>query len=537
MMILDNILRHFSSSSCYFLPSRLSSRPIKPMTTRLLSPFRAHLLYHVFTSFLGYIALISTSLRLSPATTRLGSLDAAFMSISAVTSSSMSTVEMEIFTNTQLILFTILMFLGGEVFTSMLGLLLQTNLEASAPAATVAGINTTAPMSPDSNNLSALAELGFVPTTHIKPNCDHNDNLSFSKLTAVKTLAYLVLGYLSVIHFCGSLFIYLYIITVPSAANILKSKSILPTTFSLFLTSSSFANCGFVPTNENMAIFKTNSFLLLLVIPQVLMGNTFYPICIRILIRVMELITKNSLYTYILTTNSAGYNHLLSSAATWWLGWTGLGLLVSQVVMLVAMDWGGSEAFAGMSWLERLVACLFQSVSSRHSGESVFDLSTLSTAVVVLFILMMYFPPYLIWMPDESDNDQAEEELRRSIESDRDNKNKKLRMENFIFSDLSYLAMFVIFISITERKSLKTDPLNFNVLSIVLEVISAYGNVGFSMGYSCKRRIEVDTSCVDKTYGFAGRWSSKGKLILIAVMIFGKFKRFNHKGGKAWITL
>uniref|UniRef100_A0A7N0UN38 Uncharacterized protein n=1 Tax=Kalanchoe fedtschenkoi TaxID=63787 RepID=A0A7N0UN38_KALFE len=65
-------------------------------------------------------------------------------------------------------------------------------------------------------------------------------------------------------------------------------------------------------------------------------------------------------------------------------------------------------------------------------------------------------------------------------------------------------------------------------------IFSAYGNVGFSTGYSCKRRVDDNPFCEEKTYGFAGRWSSQGKLVLIAVMIFGKLKKFNRNGGKVW---
>ena len=40
-----------------------------------------------------------------------------------------------------------------------------------------------------------------------------------------------------------------------------------------------------------------------------------------------------------------------------------------------------------------------------------------------------------------------------------------------LVSQLSYLVIFIILICITESKSLKEDPLNFNVLYITLEVI------------------------------------------------------------------
>uniref|UniRef100_A0A7N0TC33 Uncharacterized protein n=1 Tax=Kalanchoe fedtschenkoi TaxID=63787 RepID=A0A7N0TC33_KALFE len=386
MMMPHNIVsifRHLSWSSAwafFLVPSRLT-RTIKPL---ILSPFRAHLAYLLFLSFLGYLVLISTNLRLAPPNARLPGLEAAFMSISAVTSSSMSTVEMELFTNAQLLVLTLLMFLGGEVFISMLALFLETRQETSAGGMTT----------PPDTSPSSLAELGINKSNDVddyaltSPDSELTA-VSFEKLTVVKALAYLVLAYILVIHFCGSLLVYLYMITVPTAAHVLKSKSILPGTFSLFLISSSFANCGFVPTNENMAVFKTDSVLLLLVVLQILMGNTLYPICIRILIRVMEFVTRNSLYTHMLNkSNPAGYSHLLSGPATRWFGWTGVAFVASQVVMLGALEWG-SEAFRGMGWFERLAACLFQSVNSRHAGESVVDLAILSPAILVLFILMM----------------------------------------------------------------------------------------------------------------------------------------------------
>lgn len=142
-------------------------------------------------------------------------------------------------------------------------------------------------------------------------------------------------------------------------------------------------------------------------------------------------------------------------------------------------------------------------------------------------------------------------------------------MENLIFSQLTYLVIFVILICLTERESMQTDPLNFNVFNIVFEVIrqvfvlhkiliiccitiifspansfsyiylqlyicSAYGNVGFSIGYSCERLLKIDQriSCNDASYGFVGKWSSKGKLVLIIVMIFGRLKKLICKEEK-----
>lgn len=115
---------------------------------------------------------------------------------------------------------------------------------------------------------------------------------------------------------------------------------------------------------------------------------------------------------------------------------------------------------------------------------------------------------------------------------ERDNSRRLLK--DWVFSQLSYLAIFLMLICITEREAMTTDPLNFNVFSILFEIVSAYGNVGFSVGYSCKRLLQHDVYCKDASYGFVGKWSDKGKLILIVVMVFGRLKTFNLKGGSAW---
>lgn len=69
-----------------------------------------------------------------------------------------------------------------------------------------------------------------------------------------------------------------------------------------------------------------------------------------------------------------------------------------------------------------------------------------------------YLPPYTTFFPMEGKKDDKK-------------KDKKSWIENLIMSQLSYLAIFIIIICITERSQIYEDPLNFNIQNILFEVI------------------------------------------------------------------
>ncbi|KAJ6355064.1 hypothetical protein OIU77_005622 [Salix suchowensis] len=429
-----------------------------------------------------------------PGSLRPASLDIFFTSVSSATVSSMTTVEMEVFSNTQLIIMTILMLLGGEVLTSILGLYLS-SFKISKPETKESRVSSVCQNPPKHTSFPGL-EIEKPINVDVECNINSLDDDHSLKPNSIKFLAWVALGYFSVVHITGS---------------------------SLSLPSPTVA---FVPTNENMVAFKKNSGLLLILIPQVLLGNTLYPSCLRFLIWVLEKITRKGEFRYILmNSREMSYGHLLSFSHSCLLAVTVLGFILVEFIIFCSMEWS-SGALDGLNSNQKLIGALFQVVNSRHTGESVVDLSIISPAILVLFVVMMYLPPYTSFMPVKqqviSENGQKCRNRRKSL------------AQCLLFSPLSILAIFVILICVSEREKLKKDPLNFNVLNITMEVVSAYGNVGFSTGYSCKRQLEPDSSCKDAWFGFVGEWSNMGKLILILVMFFGRLKKFSINGGKAW---
>ncbi|CAI0628045.1 unnamed protein product [Linum tenue] len=433
----------------------------------------------------------------------------------------MASVEMEVFSDSQLLLITFLMFLGGEVFTSLLGLVIK-NYKMR-------------------KEVTRLVSANILPAHH--QNHHHNNTTTKEdwsevhlKRKSIQFLCYVTLTYLTSIHVLGISSLSLYLALEPSARNVLREKGLGTFTFSLFTVVSTFTNCGFLPTNENMIPFGRNPGMLLLLIPHVLLGNTLSPSCIRLCVWLAgKLFPKNNAEHYskfLLEVKRDGVTNgiLLPGRHSAYLAATVAGLVAVQFVMFCGLDWD-SEGMKGLNPVQKLVGGAFMAVNSRHAGESIVDLSTISPAVLVVFVAMIE--------REEEQEDRNSRDNNIIIQNSNTTGEKRAGniVENVIFSQLSFLVVFVVMVCITERESLKKDPLNFNVFTIAFEVVSAYGNVGYSIGYSCKRCINPVENCQDKWISFSGKWSNQGKIVLILVMLFGKLKKFNVNGGKAWKLL
>lgn len=353
-------------------------------------PLFIHIFYFITISTTGFIALESINLKEPQNKPR--DLDLFFTSVSAATASSMSTVEMEVFSNAQLFVLTILMLIGGEVMTSTIGLCFTTQRLKHQLAVQIEPTNSNhdEEVEVELSDLSHHLESGTVNPQHTQHST--SPTLRELKYNAARCLANFLIGYLLFTHLGGSISIFLYMMSVSSAKDILQKKDIRVWTFSIFTTVSSFSSCGFIPTNENMLVFRKNSGLLLLILPHVLLGNTMFPPVLRSSLWVFKKLTKRNEYDYLLkSSKSTGYYHLLPRLHSMLLALTVIGFISIQIIVICSMEWHSDSetVFGGLNSYRKLVAALFQSVNSRHTGESVVNLSSLSSAVLVLFVIMM----------------------------------------------------------------------------------------------------------------------------------------------------
>lgn len=322
-------------------------------------PLWLQICYFVSASAAGFFLLKLLPMK-HPAKPRPADLDLFFMSVSANTVASMDTIEMEEFSNLQLATLIILMLTGGEVFVSLLCL----------------------HFSQARSRMSA----GSTQTDLVLSRTDNAGDLGCK---STRRLFHVVLGYMLVVHSVGFALVLAYVSLVPDAGDVLRGKGLNASMFAIFTTVSSLANCGFVPTSENMVAFKACSGLLLLVAAQVLVGNTMYPPCLWLVLWALKRVTGQREYGHILREGAASYEHLFPGPRAASIGVTTLSLLALQVVVFCSMEWT-SAGLTGLSPYRKIVAGVFQAVNSRYAGESVVDLGAISPAVLVLVVAIMY---------------------------------------------------------------------------------------------------------------------------------------------------
>nr|AAY42148.1 high-affinity potassium uptake transporter [Triticum aestivum] len=489
-------------------------------------PFWIQPSYFLAIAILGSVLLMS----LKPSNPDFSPpyIDMLFLSTSALTVSGLSTITMEDLSSSQIVVLTLLMLIGGEIFVSLLGLMLRVNHQdmQDLPSVKISSVPVELEELDLPNSMALCDESQLEEAAHAIPPKKCTE---LKRSRSVKCLGYVVFGYFAMIHVLGFLLVFLYITHVPTASAPLNKKGINIVLFSLSVTVASCANAGLVPTNENMVIFSKNSGLLLLLSGQMLAGNTLFPLFLRLLVWFLGRITKvKELRLMINNPEEVRFANLLARLPTVFLSSTVVGLVAAGVTMFCAVDWN-SSVFDGLSSYQKTVNAFFMVVNARHSGENSIDCSLMSPAIIVLFIVMMYLPSSATFAPPSGDTKTTNENTKGKVK-------RGSLVQNLAFSPLGCNIIFVMVACITERRRLRNDPLNFSTLNMIFEVISAYGNAGLSTGYSCSRlhQLHPEIICQDKPYSFSGWWSDGGKFVLILVMLYGRLKAFTLATGKSW---
>jgi Trk-type K+ transport system membrane component len=167
----------------------------------------------------------------------------------------------------------------------------------------------------------------------------------------------------------------------------------------------------------------------------------------------------------------------------------------------------------------RILAATFQAANARHTGTASFNLAKVNPAVQFSLLTMMYIAVFPIAMAVRSSNTYEESALGKYAsnadpeESQRASSYIVQHMRNQLSFDLWYIFLGTFCICIAQADEI-ANPENaaFSVFAIMFECVSAYGNVGLSLGTN------------STLTSLSGDFSVFSKLVICAVMLRGRHR-------------
>ncbi|CAI7768886.1 unnamed protein product [Closterium sp. NIES-54] len=353
------------------------------------------------------------------------------------------------------------------------------------------------------------------------------------ELQALELLSWLVPAY-----FFGTLlttFILFILITLwwPEYHDLLTGKGINVVFNSAFQSVSAFANAGFGLMDENLIPFQRNVPYLLVVAVLILVGNTMYAPMLRGVLALLHSTSKKDssrwhITRYLMDHPRKCYTQLFPHTQTLWLLLTIVAFNTTQAFFIMVLNWN-TQAFEGLGGGYQFFDSWMQSVSTRNAGYSIVNISYLTAATNFLFCGFMYVAVYPVFLTRQSSREQRDvhdsddlavfaEDLHGGVLDS----SVLAQGRHLVAQDSVYLFVSIFLICVIQNGEFNSDPANWTVFKVIFEIISAYGNVGLSLGNSCPTS---NPDCTDAPpYSFSGSWSVLSKLLVILVMLLGRHR-------------
>ncbi|KAG9244703.1 cation transport protein-domain-containing protein [Calycina marina] len=292
--------------------------------------------------------------------------------------------------------------------------------------------------------------------------------------------------------------------------------------WAIFTATSGFTDLGFTLTPDSMASFQTAVWPLLLMSFLIVIGNTGFPIMLRFIIWVTSKYVPvlSGIYEelrFLLDHPRRCFTLLFPSSATWWLFGILIGLNGVDILFFILLDLKNTVV-TELPVHVRVLDGWFQAVSTRTAGFSVVSLAELHPGIQVSYMVMMYISILPIAISVRRTNVYEEKSLgiygSASAEHDDEQEPSYVgaHVRRQLSFDLWYIFLGFFIIAIAEGHKLQTGDPSFTMFAVLFEVVSAYGTVGLSLGYT-----GFDTS-------LSGQFSTISKLVIIAMQIRGRHR-------------
>ncbi|KAG2732155.1 hypothetical protein G9P44_004572 [Scheffersomyces stipitis] len=340
---------------------------------------------------------------------------------------------------------------------------------------------------------------------------------------AVKLLIKILVLYYIGFHVLAVVLLLPWILMRESYIEVVRTQGVSPTWWAFFTASSAFNDLGFTLTADSMVSFGRSVYVMIVVSFFIVIGNTGFPVFLRFIIWILFKTAKPlSLYKeslgFLLDHPRRCFTLLFPSVPTWWLFIILVVLNGVDLVLFIILDLNNNylkEIPVGY----RIVDGLFQAFSTRTAGFAVVDLSQLHPAVQVSYMIMMYISVLPLAISIRRTNVYEEQSLGVYLKEENHEDDEKTphtfigaHLRNQLSFDLWFIFLGLFIMCIAEGGKLNNNDIRFTVFSILFEIISAYGTVGLSLGYT-----GVNAS-------LSSQFSVISKLVIVAMMVRGRHR-------------
>ncbi|KAI1777925.1 potassium transport protein TRK1/TRK2 [Hypoxylon cercidicola] len=288
-----------------------------------------------------------------------------------------------------------------------------------------------------------------------------------------------------------------------------------------FTANSAFMDLGFTLTSDSMNSFNTATFPLLVMSFLIILGNTGFPIMLRFMIWLFSLCVPRGSgvweeLKFLLDHPRRCFTLLFPANATWWLFFILIVLNGVDLILFLILDIHDSTV-AALPLSVRFLDGWFQAASTRTAGFTCINLALIHPAVQTSYLVMMYISVFPVAISIRRTNVYEEKSLGvySATPDDDDNAQSNMsyvgtHLRRQLSFDLWYIFIGYFILTITEGPRLVSG--DFSMFAVLFEVVSAYGTVGLSLGYT-----GINAS-------LCSQFTVLGKLVMIAMMIRGRHR-------------
>lgn len=378
---------------------------------------------------------------------------------------------------------------------------------------------------PGPNELPALSKQVTIGRNSRFYNLTTEDKekLGGIEYRASKLLLKIVIGYFFGLHLFGAICLIPWIHRAPAKyTDWLAENGQGKTWWAFYSAQTMVNNLGFTLTPDSMITFRDATWPMLVMTFLAFAGNTCYPVLLRLTIYILSKIvparsSAKEALNFLLDHPRRCYTLLFPSRPTWVLFGIVFALNFIDVLFIIVLDLD-NPAVNDLPMGPRILSALFQAASSRHTGTATINLANINPAVQFSLLVMMYISILPIAISIRASNTYEERalgvyEMQQAPDETKASSYILMHVQNQLSFDLWYIFLGTFCICIPEAKRIVdvAEP-SFSVFSVFFEVVSAYGNVGLSLGHP-----SVMTS-------LSGQFTVFSKLVICAMMIRGRHR-------------